>query len=115
MKKIYYIFSLIFLLSCAHSKDEVIIPDDIIPPPEMINIIIDFHIAEAALVDCQNKKEDVNTTTIMYYNSIMKKHNITRAKFDKSMKFYTENIQLLQLIYEEVGNELSTMQSKEKL
>jgi hypothetical protein len=115
MKKIIYLFSLIFLFACAQSKDEVKIPDDIIPPQEMINVIIDFHIAEAALVECQNKKEDVNVTTILYYNSILKKHKITRAKFDKSMKFYTENIQLLQIIYEEVGNELSTMQSKERL
>lgn len=115
MKRTAFLIIVIFLFSCTRDKNNISIPKDVIVPEEMVSLIIDFHIAEAALVDCQNKKEDVNNTTILYYNSILKKHKTTRAQFNNSMKFYSENVPLLQKIYEQVGDELSTLQSKERI
>ena len=115
MKKYLYIVFVFFFVSCTQNKNEVKIPEGIIPQAEMVKIIIDYHIAEAALLDCQNKKQDINNYTILYYNSILKKYKISRIKFNTSLKFYSDHIELLQKIYEEAGNELSTMQSKERI
>ncbi|MEI6124407.1 MAG: DUF4296 domain-containing protein [Bacteroidota bacterium] len=106
------IFLLIFIFTACSREKNVKIPNNIIPPDKMVIILVDFHLAEAVIVDKQQKKEDVNQWTNYYYSSILLKHNITRKKFRDSMKFYTENIEEMEKIYKEVVVELSKTQSR---
>jgi len=78
----------------------------------MVLVLVDFHLAEAAIVDVQNKKEDVNQYTNYFYNSILQKHNISRKKFSESISFYNKNLKEFQKIYKDVVVELSKTQSR---
>lgn len=105
-------FFLIFLVSCGSSDKEIKVPRHLIQPDEMVSILVDFHLCEAALVEDQTKGRDMNLFTNHYYNTILQKHNISRKKMLTSLQFYTANMKLLQKVYEEVVTELNTMESE---
>lgn len=107
MKKIESILlaiSILFLItSCSESA--VKIPDDIIPKDSMVFIMMDIHIAEAGIKTLPNDSINLNSKT--YYEFIYKKHSITEEKFQKSLRFYTYNPELLQEIYVKMAEEMS--------
>ncbi len=100
-----------FMLACGSKDKAVKIPKTIIPPSEMVGVLVDFHLVEAVIRDAHEKNLDVNQISNQYYVSILKKHQITRKKYSESLLFYTQNIKELQNIYKEVVVELSKTQS----
>jgi len=115
MKNRRFIFIFILsacLFSCKGSEDNVNIPSGIIPPDSLVGIFVDFHLAEAALMDKQQYHKIPEDYAVYYYTYIMKKHNIDRNSFDKSMRFYSYHPKLLREVYEDVISELSTNQGR---
>lgn len=100
---------LVFFASCSDEK-QVSVPRNLIQPDEMVVILVDYHLAEAALTEEKLKNSDMNLFTNHYYNGILRNHGISRKKFALSIKFYAANVSELQKIYERVVNELTTMQ-----
>ena len=110
-KKWLLIGAAMLIVACGNKDKAVKIPINIIPPTEMVGVLVDFHLAEAVIRNAQEKNMDVNQTSNQYYYSLLKKHGITRKKYTESLKFYSQNSKEYQKIYKEVVVELSKMQS----
>lgn len=92
------------------SKSAIKIPADIIPKDSMVFIMMDVHIAEAGVKTLSADSTMINTKT--YYNFIYKKHHITEEQFQKSLRFYTYNPELLQEIYIKMTEEMSKKEAE---
>ncbi len=103
--------AMMLLMACGNKDKSVKIPKNVIPPTEMVGVLVDFHLAEAVIRDAQQRNMELDQTSNQYYYSLLKKHKISRKQFAESLKFYTENSKELQKIYKDVVVELSKMQS----
>jgi hypothetical protein len=100
---------LINLSAC--SKKEVSIPSDIIPKDSMVYIMMDIHLAEAAVKTAAadtNYKQNIKS----YYDLIYKKYNTNDSNFNASLKFYTDNPVLLEQIYQKIAEEMSRKEAE---
>ena len=109
LKKIPYLIILTFLFACT--REEVSIPDNILPQEKMVQLLADIHIAEVtanykSLGD--TNKVDVKTL----YLEIYKKHSITTEEYKKSYHFYLDHPTLLNKMYDEVITELNRRQTE---
>ncbi len=95
-------------LSC--NKIENSSQKDIINREKIVKIIVDIHIADAAIsvnsVYKRKKIEEIKS----YYSSIFEKHNITKKEFETSIAYYTENTDIYEKICEEVIVVLTKME-----
>ncbi len=110
-KKWLLIGAVMLIIACGNKDKAIKIPNNIIPPTEMVGVLVDFHLAEAVIRNAQEKNMDLNQVSNQYYYSLLKKHGITRKQYGESLQFYTQNIKEYQKIYKEVVVELSKMQS----
>lgn len=72
------------------------IPDDIIQPGDMENLLYDYHLASAmtgSLPYDETYKKDA------YFKYVFQKHHVTEAEFDSSMVWYTRHSDVLSDIY----------------
>lgn len=73
------------------------IPNDIIQPDKMEQVLYDYHLAKA-MSSSNHHLENYQKNLLM--NSVFDKHHITSAVFDSSMVWYTREAQELIAIYE---------------
>lgn len=97
------------LLLCLFTSCNKSIPDDVIPLDKMIPIIEDVHIADAVLIN--NNVYAGKQEALSYYKYIYKKHQITQAKFEKSMEYYAQNPKKLRKSYSKILKRLETRDS----
>ncbi len=112
IRKILILLFLCFIFGCSSNDENISVPKNLIQPEEMVSILVDFHLIEASIGQAQDRHEDVNQATNFRYNSVLKKHKISRIKFDESIAFYTMHMKALHKIYEKVVEELSETQSR---
>ncbi len=99
------IFSVLFLIafSCSKKKEK-----DVIPEKEMINILIDIHIADAILNKLSLFDRKLSEPeSLSYYNQVFKKHKITREQFYRSFKYYMNDLDRFVQMYKVVKDSLS--------
>ncbi len=112
IKKIAMIVFVLLIAGCSSKDKKVHIPATIINQEQMVPVLVDFHLAEAAIQRAKMDGRDVNMLSNFYYASLLKKHHITRKKFNESLLFYSNNLKELENIYKDVVTELSKAQSK---
>ena len=108
MKYIIYILLFITILnSCStnNNNNNIIIPAD-----SMANILADIHIADATLNEIMNKERFTKVNN--YYYSVLQKHNISRARLDSSISYYSSRGKEYEAIYENVLYILNKKESK---
>ena len=101
-----------FLFAC--SKKKTSIPDGILPMRELQQVLSEIHLAQAASSNAVMTDSSLYTNK-EYVNFILKQHNIKREDFLKTMKFYTENPDLLEEVYDSVITQLSRMQAESEV
>ena len=106
------IFLLTFLFSC--SKKKTSIPEGILPMRELQQVLAEIHLGQAASSNAVMTDSSLYSNK-EYVNYILKKHNINREDFLKTMKFYTENPDLLEEVYDSVITQLSRMQAESEV
>lgn len=70
------------------------IPEDIIQPDKMENVLYDYHLAMGMSNSLKTPEKEA------YKNFVFEKHRISEAQFDSSMVWYTREAQELTSIYE---------------
>ena len=80
------------------------IPDYVIPPDKMEDILYDYHLAQGAAV--QDFK-DANFKRSLYGKAVLKKYGITEADFDTSMVYYMANTAYLHDIYKSLSEKFT--------
>lgn len=103
--------SLIWVIFGCRSSAEKNLPhglvkDSIIPQPEMINILADVHVLEAALQIQRNKNEDINAMEDFYYKNLFSKYRMNRKRFELNLNYYEMDLDNFRKMYEEVGLKL---------
>ncbi|HBN06847.1 MAG TPA: hypothetical protein DD434_13850 [Bacteroidales bacterium] len=104
MKNVLLIIVLFSFLSC--SKKETT-NKDIIPKENLSEIIADIQKAQALV----NLKKDSNMTVrnlrlTDYNKEILKKHNVSEDKYNKSIDFYSSNQKEFSILLEMVSKKL---------
>lgn len=84
-------------------------PSDVLPEPEMENLLYDYHLAKSM---GDNLPYNENYKKALYVDAVFKKHGTTKAVFDSSMVWYTRNTEVLSKIYEKVKKRLKDEQSE---
>jgi hypothetical protein len=73
-------------------------PRDVIPEKKMRKVLYDMQMAEA-MVETEFEKYKTNEEKQQLYDAVFAKHKITQAKYDSSLIWYGENMDLYMSIY----------------
>lgn len=92
----------LFIIACSE-KD---VNNYIIPKEELIPILCDFHIFDAASKQGVISNNRNNLVRHKHYKSILIKHKIERTKFDSTLKYYSFRPKEHKKLYEKVESEL---------
>ncbi|MBK6444969.1 MAG: DUF4296 domain-containing protein [Bacteroidetes bacterium] len=111
---VFFFCTLLFsFLANSCSKNEEKIPKDVLSPDEMVPLLIDMHIAQAAVSVFQYSDTiRYNNTELSVY--ILKKRKIEPEKYLRSMKYYSARPDQLSEIYQHVIDELSKTQGMQE-
>ena len=112
MKKIFALATLALLFAC--SKKQITVPEDVIQKKDMQELLTDIHLAQSAATNSILSDSSIYSSS-EYMNYVFKTHNVSREKFLSSMKFYTENPEVLEEVYDSVITELSRIQAESEV
>ena len=107
MKKILFLGFLFLTIYGCKSP----IPDDIIQPDKMGDILYDIHLADA-YTNTMPDQDSAKRVASSYYNGIYKKFGIDSAAYTKSMDFYYENPEIMAQLYETIQAKLKKTKVK---
>ncbi len=102
--KILLLALLISVLITSCKTKEVEIPDDILQPEQMKNLLIDMHLIEA-----QRSNQNILFDTLGagdYYKKAYEKHKLSGSEFKRNMEFYSRNPKFIIQTYKEVIDSL---------
>lgn len=111
MKRVHFLYSLLLLLLSCKSDTGIVIPENVLSKEEMTSLMVDIHLAEAAM-NLGSNPQSFSPTSVSIDADILKKHHTTKQLFEESFTFYTEHPVLMNEIYQDVLNELSRMQAE---
>lgn len=89
-----------FMVSCNNR------PEGVMSKSEMIDFLTDLHKLDGTLAT-KGIGTTQNRENIYYYNSLLKKHEITQANFDSSLVWYSKNPKNFAKIYAQVIENLT--------
>lgn len=105
MKKTLLILSLLFLISCSKNTTP---PKDILPRGEFIDIITDIQKAQSLLSMKADSTIDIRNMKLKAYSEeILKKHNVSEKRYNKSVEYYSTNPEELNKIMDQVVKKLN--------
>jgi Domain of unknown function (DUF4296) len=86
------------LFSCETEEKEPP-PKNLIPIPRMVAFLNDIHDTESTLLLSGIRQDTTNALYPLLEKKIFEKHHLDSARVMTSLKYYTENIELLDSIY----------------
>lgn len=105
------VFLLTGLLSCESEKKELP-PKNLIPIPKMVAFLNDIHDTESSLLLSGIRQDTANAMYPGMEKKVFEKHHLDSARVMTSLKYYTENIELLDSIYSLLKTYKDTTQAK---
>jgi hypothetical protein len=87
-------------------------PADLIPRDEMVDVIADMHLYDAVIKEEQKKHRNVQKSKVYLYRTVMEKYHITREQFESSLKYYQQDLDEYDKIYDDVIEKLSKMKAE---
>ncbi|MEO8086453.1 MAG: DUF4296 domain-containing protein [Bacteroidota bacterium] len=99
----------VFIFSCSKPKPEI--PKGILTQKEMVPVLVDIHVAQAA-TGLFNTGDTSKYTMNDYIPYILSIHHIEKAVYDSSVAFYTQHPEIMQEMYDDVIDELSKKQGE---
>jgi len=89
---------LIFLFSSCSKKKH----DEVIKRDEFVKILTDLQKAEGIMSSRGWHDAGITDSSLSYYNFVLKKYNINRAQFDKTLEYYSQDPDDIIRIFDEV-------------
>jgi len=97
-----------FVLTVSSCSDPVEIPPDVLSQEKMAAILTDVQLVEAQIQMEQLERNDSTKAVVYgYYKYIFQKHKISPEQFKTSFMFYSNHLDLLEHIYDDVLINLS--------
>jgi uncharacterized protein DUF4296 len=101
--------SIIILVAISCSSDNP--PESVMSEEDMIDYLIDLHIAEASVQNLRLKADSAKTVFKVQEKYLLKTHNITDSVFINSYNYYLGHPRVLEEIYSAVVDSISLRQS----
>ena len=98
-------------LGCSEKPDTPI-PKGVLSIEKMTEIMVDVQLIEAGIVIRKYNKTQRKEQIMDYYRSLYLKHNTDKQTFENSLKFYTDNPDKLELIYDRILEKLSKLEAE---
>lgn len=100
-------FALLFCLSACVSR-----PDYVIDEETMTELLTDIHMSEGLLEVQQNQLRESQDYGQEIMAAVYLKHGVTRAQYDTSLVWYSQNLKKLIRIYEDVNKNLEAREAE---
>lgn len=113
MQKYSTLFILLLLFACAPTKNNKI-PDNVLPPDKMVDMMADLHISEMIVRNSPHGGDTNILNALGYNNFVYQKYGVTDSIFKLSYDFYVHNPIMLDSIYAKLITRLSEKQSQLK-
>jgi len=97
-------------LSCGNKKIQV--PDYVVSEDSLVSLLVDIHLIDAILNKEKKPHAEKYEEALELYPAVLLKHNIDRAIFDSTIKFYVKYPEAFTKIYDEVLRELSILEGE---
>jgi len=107
MKKAVIILALFFTVLVACDREVIKKPNHLIKEKQMINMLVDIHLAEATFNHLRYDSIVKNSSSVNFYYSVLEKYEIPDSVFEKSFVYYASNPKNFEKMYREVMNKLS--------
>lgn len=105
------LFVLVGFVSCEDPPAEK--PKHLIKEDQMIDMMVDVHMAQATYTLRHNADSLLKRTTATdFYYSVLNKYNVPDSVFEKSFIFYASNPKKFEKMYRKVMNKLNEMQQE---
>ena len=118
MKHVFFITTLLLLLSACGSKSNEFVPERLLNEQEMIDIMTDVQIIEAdvnyqktQMHEEELQPQDFRGLTRSYYEQLYEHYGITDSILSQNIQYYTEHPALLERIMDSVSHRLMKEQS----
>ncbi len=82
-------------------------PKDLIAEKDMVSVLKDLHLAEAAVLHQRLAGDSLTKTYRLYYKQVFAIHHITTAQFKQSLSYYAAKPEKLEKMYNTIINELN--------
>lgn len=114
MRKIIFIILFFNLLIISCNDSSKVRKSEIISDNEFIDILIDLHKADGIIISSDLRNKNKERDSISLYNYVLKKHNVSRLKFSKTVKYYSIHIEEYNLFYDSINNYFTDLQENLK-
>lgn len=104
MKYTYLAFAFIFVLVSCSEKDE---PENILSEDQMVNILVDIHLAEGFV---QSLSIPYDSSKVLYpilEKQIFEKHGIPDSVYIESLEYYLRDVSKMEYLYERTIDSLT--------
>lgn len=81
-------------------------PQKIIPRSKMQAVLRDIHIAEGAAKSDSIPRDSSDYYVRTYYEAVLTKHDLSHKKYQRSLKYYVENPDVMAPMYKSIMKEL---------
>ncbi len=107
MKKIsLFLISLLIIVACTKNP-----PEGVLDEQKMVNVLTDLTVIDGFMSTLMYT-DSMRIGGKSYYATVYKNHNISKAIFDKSMKYYSTQPVLLDSMYSKVTRKLEAKEKK---
>ena len=118
MRYFFYGFLFLAVISCSQKKPlpeaEIQRPDTLISREQMIRVITDVHLAEAAISYVKNKGSQTKYVNEDYLNVVFEKYKISKETFTSNFNYYKQDQADFLKMYEKVIRNLDEMKRSVK-
>ena len=108
MKQIQFLLTILILLTACNSNR---LPEGVLEEQKMVNVLTDLTVIDGYMSSLMYT-DTLRIEGKNYYATVYKNHNITRAVFDKSMKYYSTQPVLLDSMYSKVTKKLELKENR---
>lgn len=95
------------LLSCDQKNEK---PEGLLDHDQMVDLIYDVHLVEGARSGVTIMGDSMSLET--YYRTVMIKHNMDSVSYKNNMEYYSSRPDEMKVIFDEVIEKLSVLESE---
>lgn len=110
MKKLTIIAFAFLVFSCKQKSVET--PGHILKKKELVDVQVDLYLVEAAHNMNVLKADSADSEYKTLFETVMKKHNITREDYESSLRYYAIDNESLNEIYDSVLVKLTKLENE---
>lgn len=112
MKKLLFILLLTVFVFAACNDSVIPKPESLIKEKQMIEMLVDIHIAEATFSKFRHDSIMKNNSSANFYYSVLDKYQVPDSVFEKSFVYYASVPRDFEKMYRKVMNELSQIEQE---